>query len=59
MLGWILAFMILAILSALLGFGGLAGAFTGIAKILFFLFVVAFVISFFVNLGRGQSSKLL
>ena len=35
MLGWALAFLIIALIAALLGFGGVAGAAAGIAKIIF------------------------
>ena len=36
-------FLIIAIIAAVLGFGGIAGAATGIAKILFVLFLVLFI----------------
>ncbi len=45
MLGWAIAFLVLAIAAGALGFGVIAGAATGIAKILFFLFIVLFVVS--------------
>lgn len=45
MLGWAITFLIIALLAAALGFGGIAGAATGIAKILFFVFIILFVIS--------------
>ncbi len=38
MLSWAITFLIIAIIAAVLGFGGIAGAATGIAKILFVLF---------------------
>lgn len=44
MLSWALTFLVIALIAAALGFGGLAGAATGIAKILFFVFIVLFVI---------------
>ena len=47
MLGWALTFLIVALIAAALGFGGVAGAATGIAKILFFVFLVLFVVSLF------------
>ena len=53
MLGWALTFLIVALIAAALGFGGIAGAATGIAKILFFVFLVAFVVS--LVLGRGRT----
>ena len=45
MLSWAFVFFIVALIAAALGFGGIAGAATGIAKILFFVFLVAFAIS--------------
>lgn len=45
MLGWALTFLIIALIAAALGFGGIAGSMVGIAKILFFVFLVLFVIS--------------
>ncbi len=45
MLHYALVFLVLAIIAAVFGFGFAASAFAGIAKILFFLFLVAFVIS--------------
>ena len=46
MLRWALAFFIVALIAALFGFGGIAVAAAGIAKILFFIFIVLFLISF-------------
>ena len=40
MLGWVVFFLVLALLAALFGFGGLAGAAAGIAQILFFVFIL-------------------
>ena len=40
-----LTFLIIALIAAALGFGGIAGAATGIAKILFFVFIVLFLVS--------------
>jgi len=45
MLRWALVFAILALVAGVLGFGGLAGDFTYIAKILLFVFLVLFVVS--------------
>ena len=53
MLSWAITFLIIAIVAAGLGFGGIAGAATGIAKILFIVFLVLFVASFFFGRGRG------
>ena len=46
MLHWTLVFLVLALIAAILGFGGLAGAAIGIAKILFFVFLAVWLISF-------------
>lgn len=43
MLRWALFFLILGVVLALLGFGGLGGAFIGIAKLLFFVAIAVFV----------------
>ena len=43
MLGYAITFLIIAIIAAVLGFGGIAGAAAGIAKILFFLSRVLFI----------------
>jgi uncharacterized membrane protein YtjA (UPF0391 family) len=49
MLHWTLVFLVLALVAAILGFGGLAGAAIDIAKILFFVFLVIWLISFFLT----------
>ena len=43
MLSWAFMFLIISLVAGLLGFTGLAGAATGIAKILFFVFLVLFL----------------
>jgi uncharacterized membrane protein YtjA (UPF0391 family) len=45
MLGWAIAFLVIALIAALLGFGGVAGAAAGIAKIIFVVFLIAFVLA--------------
>jgi uncharacterized membrane protein YtjA (UPF0391 family) len=52
MLNWALIFFIVAIIAAIFGFGGVAFAAAGIAKILFFLFLVLFVISLVAGVTR-------
>jgi uncharacterized membrane protein YtjA (UPF0391 family) len=44
MLHYAWVFLILAIIAAIFGFGGIADAAAGIAKVLFFLFIALFVI---------------
>lgn len=46
MLGWAIGFFIAALVAAVFGFGGIASAFTGIAIILFWVFLALFVLSF-------------
>ena len=46
MLHWSLMFLVLALIAAILGFGGLAGAAVGIAKVLFFVFLIVWLIAF-------------
>ena len=52
MLYWALVFFIIALVAALLGFTGVGLAAAGIAKILFFVFLVLFVVSIVAGLGR-------
>jgi uncharacterized membrane protein YtjA (UPF0391 family) len=52
MLHYALVFLLIAILAAIFGFGGIAVASAGIAKILFFLFIIAFVVSLIMHVGR-------
>jgi uncharacterized membrane protein YtjA (UPF0391 family) len=47
-------FLLLALVSAVFTFGGMAGAFVGIAKLLFFVFVVLFLISAVSGTVRGR-----
>lgn len=44
MLGWALAFLVIAIVAAVLGFGFLANTAALIAKVLFVIFIVLFII---------------
>lgn len=44
MIKWALIFLVAALVLAVLGFGGLAGAAVGIAKLLFFVALAIFVI---------------
>jgi uncharacterized membrane protein YtjA (UPF0391 family) len=49
MLHWSLIFLVIAIIAGILGFGGIAGAAVGLAKILFFLFLVIWLLAFFIG----------
>lgn len=50
MLRWALAFLILALIAAAFGFGGVAGLSVEFARILFFVFIVLLLVS--LALGR-------
>jgi uncharacterized membrane protein YtjA (UPF0391 family) len=54
MLGWIVTFLIIALIAGILGFGGIAGASIEIAKAIFFIAVVLFIISAVVGVARGR-----
>jgi len=45
MLGWILTFLIFALIAVALGFTGIAGASAGIAQLLFVIFFFALIVS--------------
>ena len=52
MLNWALLFFVIALVAALLGFGGIATAAAGVAKILFYIFLVIFLVTLIMGLGR-------
>ncbi len=58
MLGWALTFLVVALIAAVLGFGGIAGAAVEIAKIIFFVAIVLFLIAAVVGVVRGRSPRL-
>jgi uncharacterized membrane protein YtjA (UPF0391 family) len=45
MIRWALIFFAIAIFSALLGFGGIAGAAATVAQIIFYLFAISLLVS--------------
>jgi uncharacterized membrane protein YtjA (UPF0391 family) len=47
--------MVIALIAAALGFGGVAGAATGIAKIIFFVFLVLLPVSLVMHVSRGRA----
>jgi uncharacterized membrane protein YtjA (UPF0391 family) len=55
MLGWVVTFLIIALIAGVLGFGGVAGASIEIAKLIFFIAVVLFLVSAIVGLARGRT----
>jgi uncharacterized membrane protein YtjA (UPF0391 family) len=51
MLGWAITFFILALIAAVIGWGGVAGTAAMIGKILLIVFLILFVVSLVA--GRG------
>ena len=54
MLSWAIAFLVIALIAGILGFGVIAGTAAGFAKILFFVFLILFLVS----LIRGRRPAL-
>ena len=55
MLRWSLIFLVVALIAAVFGFGGIAASAVGIARILFTIFIVLFVVSLLVGLISGRN----
>lgn len=55
MLGWVITFLIIALITGVLGFGGVAGASIEIAKAIFFIAVILFIVSAVVGVARGRN----
>lgn len=55
MLGWALTFLVIALIAGVLGFTSVAGTAVGVAKILFFVFLVLFAISAVMHVVLGRS----
>jgi uncharacterized membrane protein YtjA (UPF0391 family) len=56
MLSWVVTFLVVALIAGVLGFGGIAGVSIEIAKTIFFIAVVLFLISAVVGLARGRNN---
>jgi len=54
MLKWAFIFLVIALIAAVFGFGGIASAAAGIAKILFFIAIAIFVIMLLMGLLIGR-----
>ncbi len=57
MLYWAVVFFIIAIAAGVFGFGGIAAASAGIAKVLFFIFIIGFIISLVLHFARTVDNK--
>jgi len=54
MLRWALGFLVLAVIAAIFGFGGIAATSAGIAKALFVLFLVIAAVTFVMSLFAAK-----
>ena len=54
MLRWAVIFFVVAIIAAIFGFGGIASAVGGIAKLLFYLFLAVAVVMLIAGLVAGR-----
>ncbi|HSW04596.1 DUF1328 domain-containing protein [Aquabacterium sp.] len=52
MLHYAAVFLVIALVAALFGFGGVAVGAAGIAKVLFFIFLIGFLVSLIAGLFR-------
>jgi len=59
MLRWALGFFVIALIAAFLGFGGIAASAAGIAKILFFGFIILAALALVAGLFRGGKTPLV
>jgi uncharacterized membrane protein YtjA (UPF0391 family) len=59
MLRWAAIFLVISIIAAILGFGGIATASAGIAKLLFYVFITLCVVALVIGLllGRGFAGR--
>ncbi len=57
MLKWALIFLVVGLVLGAMGFGGIGGAFVGIAKFLFFVAIAIFVVLLILGLMAGKKVK--
>jgi uncharacterized membrane protein YtjA (UPF0391 family) len=58
MIGWAVTFLIIALIAAVLGFGGIAGVAIELAKIVFFVAILLFAIAAVIGLVRGRAPRV-
>lgn len=51
-----LALLVLAFFAGIIGFGGVAASFAGLAQFLFYIFLFLLIISFLAMVARGRTS---
>jgi uncharacterized membrane protein YtjA (UPF0391 family) len=57
MLKWAVIFLVIGLVLGALGFGGIGGAFVGIAKFLFFVALAIFLVLLVLGLMAGKALK--
>jgi uncharacterized membrane protein YtjA (UPF0391 family) len=55
-LNWTFMFLLVAIVAAVFGWGGIAASAAGMAKVLFFVFLAVFIVSLLSTGFRGPSA---
>ena len=55
LLNWIISFFILAVIASILGFGGLAGTFAEVARVIAIVFIVLFLGGLVYRLLTGRA----
>ena len=55
MLKWALIFLVVGLVLGAMGFGGIGGAFVGIAKLLFFIAIALFLVFLVLALLAGRA----
>jgi uncharacterized membrane protein YtjA (UPF0391 family) len=58
MLGWALTFLIIALIAGVLGFGGVAIISIEMAKIIFTVAIILFLVSVIIGIVRGRSAPM-
>ena len=59
MLRWAATFLVLALVAALFGFGGIAATSAEIAKLLFFVFLIVFAVTLVLGLAGGKRPPVI
>jgi uncharacterized membrane protein YtjA (UPF0391 family) len=55
LLPWAVVFLVIALVAALFGYGGITATAVGIAKLLFFIFIAIFIVFLVMGLMRRRS----
>ncbi len=58
MIQWAITFLVIALVAAIFGFGGIAAVSVELARILFFVFIILFIIAAFMHAMRGKAPPI-